>query len=47
MMSAVLRHTGVLTRDMEAKLADWITVPVTNRNGAHVGDIRATGAFKG
>jgi L-asparaginase II len=47
MMSAVLRHIGVLTRDMEAKLADWITVPVTNRNGAQVGDIRATGAFKG
>jgi L-asparaginase II len=47
MMSAVLRHIGVLTRDMEAKLADWITVPVTNRNGAQVGDIRATGVFKG
>jgi L-asparaginase II len=47
MMSAVLRHTGVLTRDMETKLADRITVPVTNRNGAHVGEVRATDVFKG
>jgi len=47
MMSAVLRHIGVLTRDMEAKLADWIAIPVTNRNGAHVGDVRATDAITG
>ena len=47
MMSAVLRHIGVLTRDMQAKLADWITIPVTNRNGAHVGDIRAADAITG
>jgi len=45
MMSALLRHVGVLTEKMEAALADWITVPVTNRNGVRVGEIRATAAF--
>jgi L-asparaginase II len=47
MMSAVLRRVGVLTPEMEAKLADRIAVPVTNRNGAQVGEIRATAAFEG
>ena len=47
MMSAVLRHVGVLTAEMEAQLADRITVPVTNRNGVRVGEIRATAAFAG
>ncbi|UCH72840.1 MAG: asparaginase [Rhodospirillales bacterium] len=46
MMSAVLRQLGVLTAEMEAALADWITLPVTNRNGARVGEARATPAFK-
>jgi len=45
MMSAVLRHVGVLTAEMESELAEWITMPVTNRNGARVGEVRATGAF--
>ncbi len=47
MMSAVLRRSGVLTPEMEVELADRITVPVTNRNGAKVGEIRATAAFGG
>jgi L-asparaginase II len=45
MMSAVLRHIGVLTADMEAKLARRITMPLENRNGFHVGDVRPTAAF--
>ncbi len=47
MMSAVLRHVGVLSEEMEAELADWITAPVTNRNGETVGEIRATAEFAG
>ncbi len=47
MMSAVLRHIGVLTAAMAAELADWITAPVTNRNGMKVGEIRATATFDG
>jgi L-asparaginase II len=46
MMSAVLRHIGVLTEEMEAKLARRITMPLQNRNGIHVGDVRAAGAFE-
>jgi len=41
MMSAVLRHIGVLTEETEAKLARRITMPLENRNGIHVGDVRA------
>lgn len=47
MMSAVLREVGVLTEAMEAALADRIAVPVTNRNGAHVGDVTAAAAWAG
>lgn len=46
MMSAVLRHVGVLTAEMEARLAEWITMPVTNRSGVRVGEVRATPAFE-
>lgn len=46
MMSAVLRHIGVLTEEMEAKLARRIVMPLENRNGIHVGDVRSTAAFK-
>jgi len=45
MMSAVLRHIGVLTEEMEAKLARRIVTPLENRNGIHVGDVRPTAAF--
>ena len=45
MMLAVLRHIGVLTAEMEAKLAARITAPVTNRNGEHIGDVVATAEF--
>lgn len=47
MMSAVLRHVGVLTGDVEARLADRIAVPVTNRKGVPVGEVRATARFAG
>jgi len=47
MMSAVLRHVGVLDEAMEAKLATRIVMPIANRNGAHVGDVRAAPAFGG
>lgn len=40
MMSAVLRHVGVIDEALEAKLATRLTIPVTNRSGAHVGDVR-------
>lgn len=43
MLSAVLRHIGVLDDTMEAALAGRITAPVTNRNGQQVGDVRAVG----
>ena len=45
MMSAVLRHIGVLTEEMEAKLSRRIVMPLENRNGIHVGDVRPTGIF--
>lgn len=45
MMSAVLRHVGALSEEMEAALAARITVPVTNRSGAHVGDVMAAAAW--
>jgi L-asparaginase II len=41
MITAVLRHLGVLTKEMEAQLADLIATPVMNARGAHVGDVRA------
>ncbi len=46
MMSAVLRHIGVLTEEMEAKLARRITMPLENRNGMHVGDVRPAEVFE-
>ena len=46
MLSAVLRHIGVLDDPMEAKLAARITAPVTNRSGRHVGDVRAAAYIK-
>jgi len=45
MMSAVLRHIGVLTEEMEAKLSRRIVMPLENRNGIHVGDVRPMAAF--
>ncbi len=42
MLSAVLRHIGVLDDAMEAKLAGRITAPVTNRSGRHTGEVRIT-----
>ena len=45
MMSAVLRHIGALSEEMEEKLARRIVAPLENRNGIHVGDVRATAAF--
>lgn len=47
MMSAVLRHIGVLTEEMEAKLARRIVMPLENRNGIHVGDVRPAEVFGG
>ena len=47
MMSAVLRHIGVLTEEMEAKLSRRIIMPLENRNGIHVGEVRPTAAFGG
>ena len=41
MMSAVLRHIGVLDEETEAALIRRITSPVENWNGTHVGDVRA------
>lgn len=45
MMSAVLRHIGALTEEMEEKLARRIVTPLENRNSIHVGDVRPTAAF--
>ncbi len=45
-LSAILRHVGVLDEAMEAKLADRITAPVINRNGSRVGDVRATASIR-
>jgi L-asparaginase II len=47
MMSAVLRHIGALTEEMEQKLVRRIVTPLENRNGIHVGDVRPTAAFDG
>jgi len=45
MMSALLRHVGVLTPEMERQLAARILTPLENRNGIHVGDVRPTAVF--
>lgn len=47
MMSAVLRHVGALTPEMQEKLASRILMPMENRNGIHVGDVRPTAVFGG
>jgi L-asparaginase II len=47
MMSALLRHVGVLTPEMERQLAARILTPLENRNGIHVGDVRPTAVFGG
>lgn len=45
MITAVLRHLGVLTEAMEAQLADLIATPVKNARGAHVGEVRPAEGF--
>jgi L-asparaginase II len=46
MMSAVLRHIGVLTEEMERKLAARIVMPLENRNGIHIGEVRPAKSFR-
>lgn len=46
MMSAVLCHIGALTTEMEKKLAGRIVMPLENRNGIHVGEVRPTEILK-
>lgn len=46
MMSAILRHVGVLTEEMERKLARRIVIPLENRNGIHIGDVRPAAAIE-
>ena len=46
MMSAVLRHVGVLDKALQIKPGSRITTPVTNRKGDHIGDVRLTQAMK-
>ena len=41
-MAAILQRLGILDQARSARLADRLKVPLLNRNGTHIGDIRAT-----
>lgn len=44
-MAAILQRLGILDQERSAHLADRLTVPLRNRNGIHVGDLRPTPAL--
>jgi L-asparaginase II len=43
-MAALLAHLPVWTADEQARLRSFATVPLTNRAGLEVGDIRTVGS---